>query len=53
MRCVYHYITYDPGFPYGCRAMQFKSRRLPMHDVIEASGIECQMFNPRPSKTGK
>jgi hypothetical protein len=27
--------------------MQFKSRRLPMHDVSEASGIECQMFLAR------
>ncbi len=33
--------------------MQFKSRRLPMHDVIEASGIECQMFCPRPTRPNR
>ncbi len=47
MKCVHHFITYDPHFPYGCRAMDFKSRRLPQYEVIEASGESCLRFVAR------
>lgn len=49
--CAHFFITHDPGFRYGCRAMDFKSQRLPMLDVLEASGQPCQLFRqkaPRP-----
>jgi len=45
--CQHHFITYDPYFPYGCRAMNFKSRRPPYLDVCEASGMACQLFRRR------
>lgn len=43
-RCEQYYITYDPAKPYGCRAMGFKSRRLPAEVVYAASGLVCQLF---------
>lgn len=45
--CVHYFITHDPVFPYGCRALNFKSWRQPMLDVIEASGRPCLYFQPK------
>ncbi|MBE0559026.1 MAG: uracil-DNA glycosylase [Proteobacteria bacterium] len=41
---MYFYITYDPQFPYGCRAARFKSRRLPAKEMSASSGMDCQFF---------
>jgi hypothetical protein len=49
MKCMHHFITYDPSFPYGCRAMNFKCRTLPNLEVRAASGMDCQMFRCRPA----
>lgn len=45
--CVHYYITYDPRHPYGCRAMNFKSKRNPALVVYESSGIICQLYTPK------
>jgi hypothetical protein len=45
--CEHFFITHDASFPYGCRGMNFKSKRLPMLDVIEASDTWCRVFQPR------
>jgi hypothetical protein len=42
--CLYFYITYDPQFPYGCRAVRFKARRMPAKEMSASSGIDCQFF---------
>ena len=42
--CRNFYITYEPSHPYGCRAMGFKSKKLPALVVFESSGMECQLF---------
>lgn len=42
--CRYFYITYDPQFPYGCRAARFKSRQMPSKEMSANSGIDCQFF---------
>ena len=42
--CVHYYITHDASFRYGCRALDFKSQRQPILDVIEASGEPCHYF---------
>lgn len=47
MKCVHHFITYDPQFPYGCRALNFKSKRLPQHEVAEASGERCAFYRAK------
>jgi len=43
-KCTHYYITYDPIFPYGCRALGFKGKRKPHLDVLEASGAPCLAF---------
>lgn len=48
--CVSFEITWDFTFPYGCKAMGFKTRKIPSMEVYEASGIHCQMFQPKPTK---
>ncbi|MCQ4146003.1 hypothetical protein NOM55_16675 [Vogesella sp. AC12] len=45
--CVHYYITHDARFPYGCRAMDFKSKRLPLQDVREATGRDCLTFRSK------
>ena len=45
--CVSFFVTYEPNFPYGCRAMGFKSREMPSLSVYASSGMACQMFSPR------
>ena len=39
--CRHFFITWDKEFPYGCRKMEFRSKRLPSDDVIEADGQRC------------
>jgi len=46
-KCSSFYITHDANFPYGCRAMGFKSRALPFRITFKCSGIDCQMFSPK------
>ncbi|RLB31479.1 MAG: hypothetical protein DRH20_15700 [Deltaproteobacteria bacterium] len=48
--CKHFYITYDPRFPYGCRAMGFKSLRMPGVTVQEASGMQCESFSPKENR---
>lgn len=48
--CIHYYITHDVSFPYGCRAMDFKSRRMPVLDVLEVSGEPCYTFRPKPRR---
>lgn len=47
--CRHFYVTWDAQFRYGCRALDFKSQRLPMLEVLEASGQPCHFFQ---RKTG-
>jgi hypothetical protein len=47
--CLHYYITHDAGFRYGCRALDFKSQRQPILDVIAASGQPCHYFNKKES----
>jgi hypothetical protein len=49
-RCIHYYITYDVNFPYGCRALGFKSQRQPQLDVLEASNQPCLAFEQRSVK---
>jgi len=49
--CHHFYITYDASFPYGCRAIGFKSYLLPSKGVYVNSGMECLFFVEK-DKTG-
>jgi ribosomal protein L37E len=49
-RCRHYKVSWDPNAPHACEAMGFKSQKLPSLVVYEASGIDCQMFAPKPQK---
>ncbi len=48
--CVHYYVTWDKGFPHGCKAMGFKCRNLPFLQVRQASGVECQLYVRKEQK---
>ncbi|EGO64268.1 hypothetical protein ALO_08670 [Acetonema longum DSM 6540] len=50
-QCLFFYITWDRAFPYGCKALGFKGRRIPSLDVLTASGSRCLYF--REKTTGE
>lgn len=50
-RCQHYYITHDPDFRYGCRALGFKSWQQPALDVLASSGEPCHYFQQKESKT--
>jgi len=43
--CRNFFITHEPLHPYGCRALGFKSKKMPSLVVYESSGMECQVFS--------
>ncbi len=47
-KCIYYYVTWDPGFPHGCRGMGFKGRRYPINEVRHImNGKDCLMFSAK------
>lgn len=48
--CRHYYVTWDKAFPYGCKAMGFKSRSVPCLVTRNASGLECLSFAARAAK---
>ncbi|PJN91061.1 uracil-DNA glycosylase [Bacillus sp. mrc49] len=47
MLCRHFYVTWDPNFPKGCRAFQFKTANLPSLDVFRSSGQVCLEFTAK------
>jgi len=50
--CAHYYITYNPDFPYGCRAVGFKSKVLPDRAVAAHSKLPCQFFTAKARRHG-
>jgi len=48
MGCIHLYTTWNKHFPYGCKAMGFKSARLPCEVVRQSSGQECLAYVQKP-----
>lgn len=48
--CRHFAITHVPATPYACRAMGFRSRRLPALEVLRVDGHFCRSFAPRPDQ---
>lgn len=46
-QCSHFHITWDERFPYGCRAMGFKSKVAPCLDVFAATRQPCLSFTPK------
>ena len=51
--CNHFFITHEKEFPYGCRAIDFKSVRLPSIDVEEADGQRCLAHESKFVKSGE
>ncbi|MBI5558567.1 MAG: uracil-DNA glycosylase [Deltaproteobacteria bacterium] len=45
--CRFFFITHEAAHPYGCRAMGFKSKKIPVLVVFESSGLECQLHEKK------
>jgi len=43
-KCRHYYVTWEKEHPHGCRAIGFKSVRLPSMEVKASSGKECLYF---------
>ena len=50
--CIHFFMTYHSAFPYGCRAMGFKSRKYPCIEVRAATGAVCGMRESRVGDAG-
>ena len=46
-KCVHFAITWDEKMPYGCKAMQFKTKILPSIEVYKSSGEKCMLFESK------
>lgn len=46
-KCKHFYITWDKNFPYGCRAMGFKSKEISSVVVRQSSGMKCLYFEEK------
>jgi hypothetical protein len=46
-KCINYFITWDKKFPYGCKALNFKTNRLPSVDVKINSGLQCMLFKEK------
>ena len=45
--CKFYYVTWDEDFPYGCKALGFKTRKIPTEVVFESSGMRCLAFSKK------
>ncbi len=46
-KCRHYFVTWNPNFPFGCRAMGFSSKQLPSLDVFMNSGMVCKAFEEK------
>ena len=49
-RCRHFQITWERERGYACRAMGFKSGRMPWRVVLMTSGGPCLMFEAKPPR---
>ncbi len=51
-KCMHYYVTWDQYFPHGCRAMKFKSKRIPINEVRMAMrGKDCLAFEMKKQES--
>jgi len=46
-KCKHFYVTWEKARPRGCKALKFKTRRLPSDVVRATSGKDCLLFTPK------
>lgn len=50
MNCRFYFVTWDPNFPRGCKAYEFKTRSMPSAAVLSSSGQPCMKFQPKSNR---
>nr|WP_250886510.1 uracil-DNA glycosylase [Bacillus sp. SM2101] len=45
--CTHFYTTWDPKFPRGCKAFNFKTDIIPSLRVFQSSGKSCMKFQEK------
>jgi hypothetical protein len=50
-RCKHYYVTWDKGFPHGCRVIGFKSKSSPALMVRKISGMACLYFSEKKAES--
>lgn len=53
LTCKYYYISWDVHFPYGCKAMGFKSRKMPLLEILQISGQQCLSYCDKTKRGSK
>jgi len=51
LKCQHFYVTWDPKFPKGCKAYDFKSRNMPSQAVLNSSGQPCLSYEPKSHRS--
>lgn len=49
-KCRHLQITWEPGRPYACLAMGFRSRQIPWQVVLRSSGKPCMCYEAKPPR---
>ena len=50
MQCRFYYVTWDPQFPRGCKAYDFKTRVMPSALVLSSSDRPCLKYEPKEKR---
>ncbi len=51
--CQHFFITWEVDHPYGCHAMNFKSKQIPSAVVFKSSGEKCMLFKVKTKNTSE
>jgi len=49
-QCRHYFVTWDPDFPRGCKAYEFKTHMMPSALVLSSSGQPCLKFEPKTNR---
>lgn len=52
-KCQHFKVTWEINHPYACKALGFKTKRMPSEEVFLASGIECLKFTAKKKAVPK
>lgn len=54
LKCRFHRVSWDPGYPHSCSVFGIKSQALPSVEVFRSTGHHCPRFerNPRIRDAG-
>ncbi|MFQ3546390.1 uracil-DNA glycosylase [Halobacillus rhizosphaerae] len=45
--CAHFFTTWNPSYPRGCKAYEFKSKEMPASLVFQTTGTQCEQFQSK------